>query len=186
MTAARNLLFILIILASLLAGCGDDNERDVARPPDEVEQELSRFSLVRMLDGRMNWKLNADAATFMESDEVSIEGVELLIFGNKEGEVTTVRGDRGEVNQRTNNMVITGNVVGISSEGGRLETEEIHWRDMTGKLYTLPGVKVTIIYEDSVIVGDELEADPNLETAKLKNMTGVTRSEEKKSENSKN
>ena len=66
------------------------------------------------------------------------------------------------------------------------KTEEIHWRDATGKLYTLPGVKATIIYEDSVIVGDELEADPNLETAKLKNMTGVTRSEEKKSENSKN
>jgi LPS export ABC transporter protein LptC len=114
---------------------------------------------------------------------VRVGTVELLIFGDNEGEVMTILGDEGEVNQRTNNIKITGNVEGVHSDGGNLTTEEIYWNDRKGKLYTLPGIMVTITYEDSVIVGEELEADPELETATLKNATGVTRSEEKQSEN---
>ena len=182
MTTIRNLSFILVI-AIFFAGCGSDGDREVAPPPEDVEQELTQFKLVRMLKGKTKWKLNAETATFLESDMVRVGTVELLIFGDNEGEVMTILGDEGEVNQRTNDIKITGNVKGVHSDGGSLTTEEIYWSDRKGKLYTLPGIVVTINYEDSVIVGEELEADPELETATLKNTTGVTRSEEKQSEN---
>ena len=183
MTTARNLSFILAIAILLLVGCGDEDARQVSRPPSEVEQELRRgLSLVRMFRGRTKWKLNADEATFLESDRVRVKGVKLLIFGDKEGEILTIHGDEGEVDQRTDNIKITGNVEGSFSDGGHLATEEIYWRDRTGKIYTLPGAKVTITYEDSVIVGEELEADPKLETWEMKNVTGVTK--EKQSEKS--
>ena len=61
-----------------------------------------------------------------------------------------------------------------------MTAEEIYWREGSGKIYTLPGVEVTITYEDSVIVGEELEADPKLESVRLKNITGITRSEKEK------
>ena len=182
MITARNLVLISVVVNLLLAGCGDDSDRQATRPPAEVEQELSQFSLVRMLKGQTKWKLNADAATFLESERVKIEKVELLVFGDKEEEMLTIHGERGEVNQRTNDIKIMGNVEGVFSDGGRLTAEEIYWREGTGKIYTLPGVKVTITYEDSIIVGEELEADPELETATLKNITGTTRAEEKESE----
>ena len=171
-----------MISTLLSAGCGDDSARQVSQPPADVEHELSQFSLVHAREGRTKWKLTSDAATFLESDRIRIEGVELLIFGDKDGETLTIHGDRGEVDQRTNNIKIMGNVEGVSSDGGSLTAEEIYWREGSGKIYTLPGVKVTITYEDSVIVGEELEADPKLENVKLKNITGITRSEVKESE----
>ena len=182
MKAVNEQFFILLIVALLFAGCGDDDERQVSQPPDDVEQELSQFSLVRMLRGRTKWEMKSHSATFLESDRVRLEGVELLIFGDKDGETLTIRGDRGEVNQRTNNIKITGNVHGVSSDGWLLTTEELYWRDARGRIYTPPGVEVTITQEDSVVVGEELDADPGLETVQLSNATGISSSEGKGSE----
>jgi len=172
----------LVIAILLLAGCGGDNDRQVSQPPDEVEQEISQFSLVAARGGQTKWRLSSDTATLLEADRVRVTKVRLLIFGDKDGETLTIHGDRGEVNQRTNDIKIMGNVEGISSDGGRLTTEEIYWREGTGKIYTLPGIKVTITYEDSVIVGEELKADPELETLELKSITGITRAKERESE----
>jgi len=176
---ALNIFFILMIVSALIVGCGEDDDHRVARPPDDVEQQISQFSMVRTQNGLTKWKLKADSTTLREEEKVSIEGVELLIFNDKGNEAITIYGDKGEVDQRTNNLKITGNVKGISSDGGILDTEEIYWRDRTGKLYTMPGVKVTITHEDTVIVGYELESDPELDTANLKSVTGITRAEEK-------
>lgn len=176
---ARNSLFSVVILILVFAGCGGGGGDQEEKPPEEVQQELSQFSLVRMIDGQTKWRLKANTSTFLETEQVKLGGVELRIFGAKGEEKMTIRGDQGEVNERTNNIKITGNVVGTSSDGAQLITEELYWRDQTGKIYTLPGVKVTITYEDSVIVGEQLEADPEMETATLKYGTGTIRSEEK-------
>ena len=170
---ACNLFFVFVTMTLVFAGCGDDGDNQASQPPDEVQQEIRQFSLVRMLNGKTKWKLKADTSTFLDSERVRLGKTELRIFGDNGGEKMIIRGDHGEVNERTHNIKITGNVVGISSDGGQLLTEELYWRDRTGKIYTLPGVKVTITYEDSVIVGEELDADPELETAKLKDVTGT-------------
>ncbi len=175
---ACNLFFVFAIMILVFAGCGDDGDDQASQPPDEVQQEIRQFSLVRMLNGKTKWKLKADTSTFLDSERVRLGKTELRIFGDKGDEKMIIRGDHGEVNERTHNIKITGNVVGTSSDGGQLLTEELYWRDRTGKIYTLPGVEVTITYEDSVIVGEELDADPELETAKLKDVTGTIRSEE--------
>lgn len=174
----RDLSIIFVFVIYLFAGCGGD-DRQSSQPPAEVEQELSRFSLVQTQGGRTRWKLDADAATFLESERIRISKVELLVFGNKDGQTLTVRGQQGEVDRKTNDIRIMGNVEGASSEGGRFSAQEVYWRENTGKIYTLPGVKVRITYEDSIVIGEELEADPDLETVKLKNIEGITRKEEK-------
>ena len=182
--AARNLFFILVISALLFAGCGGDSDEEVPQPPEDVEQEISLFSLIQSQEGRTKWKLDADSATYLESDEVALKKVQLVIFGDNGKETMIIHGDKGEVDESTYDVKITENVVGISSDGGRLETEELYWRDRTGKIYTTPGVKVTITYEDSVVVGEQLFADPELETVRLRKAAGTTRVEEKGSEKS--
>ena len=127
--AARNSFFILLIAALAFAGCGDDVDRQTSQPPIGVEQEISRFSLVRSQGGRVKWKLDADATTLLESDRIRLQGVKLVIFGDKEGETLTIQGDQGEVNERTNDVKIKGKVEGVSSDRGRLNTEELYWRD---------------------------------------------------------
>ena len=184
LTAVRSSFFILVMVVLLFVGCGGDSDEQVSQPPEDVEQAISQFSLMQSREGRTKWTLAADAATFLESDRVALEKVKLLIYGDKDGETMTIHGDRGELNERTYEIEIMGNVEGISSDGDRLNTEKLHWRDRTGKIYTPRGVKVTITHENSVIVGEELLADPKLEIVKLKKVTGITRVEEKESEKS--
>jgi LPS export ABC transporter protein LptC len=182
---AFNWFFILVFSVLLLTGCGDDSDPQTPKPSEEVEQEFNQFSLVQAREGKVKWKLNANTATFLESDQIKIEGVELRIFGDEEGEVLTIHGDYGEVDQRSDDIKIMGKVEGVSSDGGRLTADEVYWSDRNSKIYTLPGVKVTISYEDSVIVGEELEADPELESASMKDITGITKKEDgnRKAEN---
>lgn len=181
----RNLLLFFMFVVLLFAGCGGNSDEGVSQPPAGVEQAVRQFSLTHSRDGRMKWTLNADSATFLESDRIALQKVKLLIYGDKDGETATINGDNGELNERTYDVKIMGNVEGISSDGGRLNTEELYWRDRTGKIYTESGVKVTITNEDSVVVGERLLADPELETVKLRSMTGVTtRVEEEVSEKS--
>jgi len=184
LTAARSSFFILMMVVLLFAGCGGDSDEQASQPPEDVEQQISQFSLMQSREGRTRWVLNSDSATFLESDRVALEKVTLLIYGDKDDETMTIHGDRGELNERTYETKIMGNVVGISSDGDRLNTEELYWRDRTEKIYTPKGVKVTITHENSVIVGEQLLADPRLETVKLRKMTGITRVEEKESEKS--
>ena len=177
--------FVFVMVVLLVAGCGGDSDEGVSQPPAGVEQAVRQFSLTHSRDGRMKWTLNADSATFLESDRIALQKVKLLIYGDKDGETATIHGDSGELNERTYDVKIMGNVVGVSSDGGRLNTEELYWRDRTGKIYTESGVKVTITNEDSVVVGERLLADPKLETVKLRSMTGITtRVEEEVSEKS--
>jgi LPS export ABC transporter protein LptC len=185
LTAIYSSFFSLVIVALLFTGCGDDSGEQVAQPPEDVEQELSQFSLMQSREGRTKWTLTADSATFLETNWIALEGVKLLLFGDKDDETMTIHGDKGKVNEGTYDLTITGNVEGVSSDGGRLNAEEIHWRDRTGKIYTSPGVKVTITYKDSVMFGEQLLADPRLETVRMRKFTGVTtRVEEEGSEKS--
>ncbi len=184
MVTVRNLVFFFLISALLFAGCGGDSDEQVSQPPEDVEQEISLFSLIQSQGGRTKWKLDADSATYLKSDQVALKKVQLVIFGDKGVETMTIHGDRGEVDERAYDVKIMGNVVGISSDGARLETEELYWRDRTGKIYTAQGVKVTITHEDSVIVGEQLLAYPELETVRLKKVVGTTWVDEKGSEKS--
>jgi len=171
---------IFVITALLLASCGERDDRGTAPPPSGVEQEFEgKFSLARSQKGYTRWRLDAKSARFLESGQVKVEDVDLVIFGDKRGETVTVYGNKGEVNQGTFNVKITGDVVATFSGGGRLTAEEIYWSDSEKKIYTLPGTKVTIVYKDSTVVGEELNAWPETETVRLKNVTGVTRVEEK-------
>lgn len=173
--AEIGICIIFVVAVLLLAGCGGNGDRQTASPPSGVEQELKQFSLARSQKGQIKWKLDSKAAVFLDINQVKIEDVKLVIFGNKSDETVRIHSDRGVVNRGTNDVMLTGNVVGTFSGGGRLTTDEIYWRESEKKIYTMPGKRVTIYYKDSIIIGEELDARPELETVALKNVKGVTK-----------
>ncbi len=168
-----------MILASTTFGCGKNSDDQSGLPPIGVEQELGKFSLTRSQKGNPRWKLEAKSAKFMDSGQVKIEDVNLVIFGDKTGQRINVHGNSGEFSRSTYNVKITGNVEGILSDGGKLTTDEIYWSENEKKIYTMPGTKVTIIYKDTTVTGEELEARTDLETVSLKNVAGFTMVKEK-------
>jgi LPS export ABC transporter protein LptC len=174
----KHLILILLISIQLMNGCDGEGEKQGSQPPADVKQEVTQFSLVQMRNGQTRWKLNTDLATFLESNRIKLNKTELLLLGAKDNETLTIRSLHGEVDQRTKDIKMEGNVGGTYSSGGQFFAQEAYWSESRGKIYTLPGVKVKMIYKDSVIYGEELEADPKLETANLKNVEGTANAEE--------
>jgi LPS export ABC transporter protein LptC len=165
---------ILIIIVPVLVGCEKNNETQNTLPPAGVEQEIGGLSLTRSQKGNPRWKLNAKSANVMESGQIKIEDVRLMIFGGNKSKDVDIRSDSGEVSQSTYNVRMTGNVKGTLSDGGYLTTSELYWSENDKRIYTMPGVKATIVYKDSKIIGEELDARPQLETVELKNVVGIT------------
>jgi LPS export ABC transporter protein LptC len=165
---------IFIIVVPILVGCEKSDESQNTPPPVGVEQEIGGLSLTRSQKGNPRWKLNAKSANVMESGQIKIEDVRLMIFGGNKSKDVDIRSDSGEVSQSTYNVRMTGNVKGTLSDGGYLTTSELYWSENDKRIYTMPGVKVTIVYKDSKIIGEELDARPQLETVELKNVVGIT------------
>jgi len=174
-------LVIIVIIASLFAGCGKGDETTGTPPPDGVEQEIGSLSLTRSQKGNPRWKLSAKSARVMDTGQTKIDDVRLMIFGDakNKGDVD-IHSDTGEVSMSTYNVRMKGNVKGTLSDGGYLTTDEIYWSENDKQIYTLPGVKVKIVYKDSIVTGEELDARPQLETVELKNVVGITTRVEEK------
>jgi len=167
-------ILIFAIIYSFLIGCGKDNENQNSSPPVGVEQEIGKLSFTRSQKGEIRWKLDAKSASIMESGQIKIKDVRLRVFGDKSNKTVDIHSDNGEVNQSTYDVKMIGNVKGTLSDSGYMTADEAYWSEGEKKIYTLPGIKVTIIYKDSTIFGEELDARPQTETVELKNVTGTT------------
>lgn len=172
-------MFIFIICVLFINGCETDKENQDNQPPAEIRQKISQFSLTQTKNGKIRWILNSNLATFLESNEINLGEAKLIIFGNKEEDTLNITGSHGEVNQRTKDIKLWGNVVGVLSDGTQFYTQEVYWSESRGKIYTLPNTKVKMIYKDSIVNGEELSIDPEMETADLKNVQGISRGEER-------
>ena len=176
-----NYLFLVFAIIGLsILGCGKDNDSQESSPPVGVEQEIGKLSFTRSQKGKARWSLDANSANIMESGQIKIEDVGLKIFDDKSNQTVDIHSDKGELNQSTYDLKMIGNVKGTLSDGGYMTADEAYWSEDRKKIYTLPGVKVTIVYEDSTIIGEELDARPLRETVELKNVTGISFETEEK------
>lgn len=167
----------IMITCYILPSCKGTNGEDVSAPVG-VEQEMGKFVVNRTQRGYLKWKLEADSADFMESGQIKIKGVNLIIFGDK-GQTINIRGKKGEFNRSSYNVKIEGNVEGTLSDGGYLTTSEVYWSESQKKIFTPPGVKVNVTYKETRVTGEELEVLPLQEIVSLKSITGITQFEEK-------
>lgn len=167
-------ILIFAIIASFLIGCGKDNDNQDSSAPVGVEQEIGKLSFTRSQKGKTRWSLDAKSASIMESGQIKIEDVRLTVFDDKSNRTVDLHSDKGEVNQSTYDVKMIGNVKGTLSDGGYMTADEAYWSEDEKRIYTLPGTRVTIIYKDSTVIGEELDARPIKETVELKNVIGTT------------
>ena len=173
-------ILIFAIITSFFIGCGKDGDSQDTPPPVGVEQEIGKLSFTRSQSGKTRWSLDAKSASIMDSGQIKIEDVSLKVFDDKSNKTADIHSDKGELNQSTYDVKMTGNVKGTLSDGGYMTADEAYWSEDEKRIYTSPGVKVTIVYKDSTIIGEELDAKPLQEIVELKNVKGTTYEVEEK------
>jgi LPS export ABC transporter protein LptC len=163
----------LIALGLLLAACsgvqGPSAEGYESLPADQVVVGLVQYIETNGVRSAM---LRADTAyVFSDSAKAHLRGVNLVMYDENGAERTTLRSERGVIEEHTQAMVARGSVVLISLEDDRrIETEEFHYDPGRDRIWTdLPFVQ---IHRGSRTTGTSFESDTEFRNFRARGVTG--------------
>jgi len=123
------------------------------------------------------WQLDAEySETFEEQNKTTMKKVTVKVDqpskGNQASRSWTVTGDEGDLNQETKNVELRGNVVLISSDGLRLETDRLRWDAEAQRAWTEDPV---VIYRAGAVVrGTGFESKVAEEISSIKGRVRAT------------
>ena len=164
----RRIWALLTVLTTALAlcglGCNTGQEDDTQLAEELPLQTLHEFSTSHTEAGVVKWVLVGYEATILKKI-IAVKEPTVEIFEDGELKIT-LKGKRGEIIKRSNDIQLFDQVVG-ESQDGKLYTDVLHWRDRDGILYAPNASR--IVRGDSTVTGNELETNPSLEKLTMKN-----------------
>ncbi|MEI7903802.1 MAG: LPS export ABC transporter periplasmic protein LptC [Candidatus Firestonebacteria bacterium] len=169
----RTLLVVILAAALLfLSSCGRETTKIITDLPKGIIS-MKGFELKQTLDGKVILIIKADEAQiFHRENYTRFYGVKARYF-EKEKETSNLTSKEGTINNATNDVVVTGNVVLKTREGAILETEKLIWSNKTNRLSSNMFVKIT--KGSNTMTGIGLESDMMLENITMKKvLTKIT------------
>jgi len=160
-------VFTLFIILSL-SSCGKEKpERsEVSGSKSSPEQAIENFTLTQTSQGEKKWELEAERAEIYKREGKTIVQ-KLKIKFYDQGKITSVLIAReGELRSQSGDMEVRGDVVVTSEEGTTLKTESLKWDANRNKIVTDDLVRQE--KGDTIITGQGLESDPELEKVVIK------------------
>lgn len=103
------------------------------------------------------------------------EGVKVVFYGADESIQSILTANYAIRLERKNQIVVRDSVVWQSSEGEKLETEELTWEETKEKIFT--NRFVTITKPDEIIYGYGFEADQDFSSWTIKAIEGTLKTE---------
>jgi LPS export ABC transporter protein LptC len=176
----RTILFIA--LALLLVACRSEKVKPVVNLDLNVEelpaQESWDSQIVVSDSGMIKAVMNTGhLRVFVEAQETLLDsGVKVDFYDEDEIKSTTLTSLRGRVNDATQDLYAYVDVVAINdSDGVKIETDELMWRNKDRKIVS--DKFVTITTRDERIEGYGFESDQTLRNYVIRDMTYVTRTD---------
>jgi LPS export ABC transporter protein LptC len=159
---------VVLWILLLTAGCGTP----VPEPIEEgtsasmPTQTFRNLELRETTEGKLEWVLRARTAWQGASGAPTrLESLRVDFYQRSDEIRSVLTADSGRVDSREGNLEARGNVVVITPEGNRLETEQLSW-DRKGARVTSE-VEVRLVRGRDVLTGIGFESDPNLERFRL-------------------
>ncbi len=154
-------LLLLVFTASAMAACGSENQGPVAGEDlahMEADQIATGIEHYITRDGLRQALLRADTGYFYEdSAQVHLAVVHLTLFQSGGEESANLTAETGELNQRTEAAVARRNVVLITVDGRRIETEELHYDPRQRRIWS--DSATVLIEEGSRLQGTSFNAN---------------------------
>src|SRR5690606_1535107 len=132
----------VLLMAFVLAACGDDASQSEVLSPDDLPPGDVTFGLTHVMtkDGVRSAILEADTAVQVDKGRLwDLRGVALQFFTESGAESGTLTSRTGEYVPHNGSFIARGDVVLIThSEQGsrRLETEELHYDTSTEEIWS--------------------------------------------------
>ncbi|WP_425058583.1 hypothetical protein SCACP_32400 [Sporomusa carbonis] len=128
-------------------------------------------SVIEEQDGKRLWELSADTIEADPNSKVvyltNLKGV----FYQKKGGKIDLIARQGVLDTKTGNISLQGDVKATASDGAEFTAPEARWAGET-KTFTGAG-GITMTRGDTVITGDKIETDANMEKVKVQGKAKV-------------
>lgn len=169
------ILTLVVVFLSVVVGVLIHRARTPRAIPTEpvatnADYRLKQVRLQEMGRDGSRWQLDAEySETFEEQNTTAMKKVTIKVDQpSRSGDARswTVTGDEGDLNQETKNVELRGNVVLISSDGLRLETERLRWDADTQRAWT--DEPVTIYRAGAIVRGTGFESRVAEEATSIK------------------
>lgn len=112
-------------------------------PPETTEATLTikNFQHVATENGEKKWMLEASSASLYTQENLARLTDISLIFSMKKGNDLSVRADKGVLNTKTNDMVVSGNII-AEIPGYTLTTESLNYQHTSRIIQVNEPVKI--------------------------------------------
>ena len=168
---SRHLLVLGALLLALfvpLVGC--EKSRSIGPTSSNAElpdQEVSDFVLTETDEGHPQWKMYArSAATYSASNLVVAQAVRVDFFDDTGKQSSELTAQEGEIHEQTRDMVARGNVVLQTTEGTRMSTQKLEFKNKLQKIVSDEFVRVERGGDE--LTGYGFESDPDLKHFEFK------------------
>ncbi|HEU4438655.1 MAG TPA: LPS export ABC transporter periplasmic protein LptC [Methylomirabilota bacterium] len=147
------------------------------RVATNADYRLKQIHLQEQGRDGSRWQLDAEySETFEDQNKTTMTKVVVKVDqaakGDKPSRSWTVTGDEGDLNQETKDVVLRGNVVLVSSDGLRLETDRLNW-DADGQRAWTQG-PVVIYRSGAIVQGTGFESRVTEEVTNIKGRVRAT------------
>lgn len=167
-----------LTLTLTLVGCS--NKEKVSSDSDSVDRselvpdsELRGATIYLYEKDKVTTEVKAERLKKFEALDSTMAYVLNVNFFDSIGHVTTnLVGDSGVIRELSNQLSVYGNVVVVTDDSSRLETDYLYWNTNKDKIVT--DAFVRIIKKNDVITGWGMEADPHLTRIKVLNRVSGT------------
>jgi len=153
-----------LILLVLLIACGEEKVKpDVIDLTEEKipTQESWNDTIYFSQSGKLQATLTTTHLKVYEDERLKLLDSVKVEFYDKNGKVnSTLKANKGRINDTKNEFTAFGNVRLAGSEGRKLFTEKLTWNPKTEKIYS--DTKVKIFDGDEIIEGAGFVSDKDL------------------------
>lgn len=170
----KNMLCCLIAIVWICA-CGgvqeDFQETTEKKYPD---QESWNSTIVLTKNGQKRAVVLSGHLTKNNDESVVLmdDTVDVDFFNAEEAHISHLNSLRARVNENTNDLLATGNVVVVSDSGVTLYTEELAWDHKRERIVS--GVFITLVSDKDTLTGVGFESDSDLKNWIIEKPAGVT------------
>lgn len=174
---------LVACMVALLAGGLYYFLREEAAPLPRQQQEtgteaaanplLVGNSIVEEQNGRRIWELSAEKIEMgSETNLLTLTNIK-GIFYKDDGGTIEVTAPGAFVDTKTRDVTMTGSVKAVSSDGATFTAAEAHWAGQERHFSGNGNVRIT--RDDTVITGDRMESDANLEKVRVEGNAHVVK-----------
>ena len=180
----RQIRILILLAAVAFAGCSKEQTASTDRAAliDSASRPDSEVSGARIYLYDRGWVTTEIVAQkivrFESLDSTMAYTLDIDVYDSAGAATANIVGDSGIIREGTGNLSIYGNVVVITTDSFKLETDYLYWDSEVDSIKTDAFVRLT--KGEDVITGWGLQADQRLHSTKILSQVSGTMTDPKK------